>query len=50
MSGYTTGQTGEATQGGYGRQPDQSEEVSGKEQRREAGYGGKEDHNREIGA
>lgn len=50
MSGFTTGQSGEATQGGYGRQKDQGEEVGEKEERRAAGYGGKEDHNREIGA
>ena len=49
MSGFTTGQSGEATQGGYGQQPDQSEELDGAQERRAAGYGGSEDQSREIG-
>jgi hypothetical protein len=51
MSGFTAGQSGEATQGQYGQVRDQSNESNESEAARKAqGYGGKQDHNREVGA
>ncbi|EME48954.1 hypothetical protein DOTSEDRAFT_121502, partial [Dothistroma septosporum NZE10] len=52
MSGFTTGQQGSATQGGYGQVQGNAEESDGDaaSQRRKAGYGGDNDHNREVGA
>ncbi|CAK1354191.1 unnamed protein product [Cercospora beticola] len=50
MSGFTTGQDGTAEQGGYGGVDDKAEEGSAKAERNAQGYGGKQDHNREIGA
>ncbi|KAI5371031.1 hypothetical protein Slin15195_G019030 [Septoria linicola] len=50
MSGFTTAQGGSAEQGGYGGVKDQSNESSAAADRKAQGYGGKEDHNKEIGA
>ncbi|KAF2162395.1 hypothetical protein M409DRAFT_58485 [Zasmidium cellare ATCC 36951] len=52
MSGYTTGQQGEANQGGFGRVKEgEGEDVSdGVKERRAAGYGGSEDMDRSVGA
>lgn len=50
VSGFTTGQGGSASQGGYGRLVDEAEDTDAAKARRAAGYGGKEDMNREVGA
>lgn len=51
MSGFTTGQQGEATQNGYGQVKDGGEdEESEAAQRRKVGLGESADHNREVGA
>ncbi|KAK4635931.1 hypothetical protein CLAFUW4_02068 [Fulvia fulva] len=56
MSGFTTGQQGGATQGGYGQVQGSAKDGgegdgdSAESQRRKAGYGGESDHNREVGA
>jgi hypothetical protein len=48
VGGFTTGQSGDATQGGYGQVDDKAEDdASG---RKAAGYGGKQDADPEIGA
>ncbi|KAK5729561.1 hypothetical protein LTR17_011864 [Elasticomyces elasticus] len=51
MGGMTKGMDGSTEQGGYGKVDDVEEEgSSAKESRRQQGYGGKEDMDREIGA
>ncbi|CAK4031645.1 Hypothetical predicted protein [Lecanosticta acicola] len=54
MSGFTTGQAGSATQGGYGRKADEAESGDAAQSRRAAGYGDEQGHgedmNREVGA
>lgn len=51
MGGMTSNQGGEAAESGYGRVKDAgSEDKGGAEERRQAGYGGSKDMDREIGA
>lgn len=50
MSGFTAGQSGGATQGGYGQVADQEQQGDAAQDRKVAGYGGKQDMNREVGA
>lgn len=51
MGGQTTTTTGQATQEGYGRTSGVAEgSIDAAQERREQGYGGENDMNREIGA
>ncbi|KAK5175191.1 uncharacterized protein LTR77_000328 [Saxophila tyrrhenica] len=50
MGGQTSVQQGEAEKEGYGRLGDKAEEGDAKQERREQGYGGEKDMDREIGA
>ena len=51
MGGQTTTSTGQASQEGYGRAAGSTEDnIDATQERREQGYGGEKDMNREIGA
>ncbi len=50
MGGMTSGQNDGGEQEGYGRVGDKAEDGDAKQQRREQGYGGEKDMDREIGA
>jgi hypothetical protein len=50
MGGMTNVQKDESQKEGYGRLGDRAEDSDGKQERREQGYGGEKDMDRNIGA